>query len=239
MPPHSYLLHIHSALVSTEGDAAKIVRNASLFGATAFTPDPDLEELQQKSSSPYFPLSSTPTRPSHGSRTNTHPELHWSPPSFPSRELRTTTSASNWSPVPSPTVTTPAIHSASRASQPSRKRPTRFRHPCLWSATSTSARQCFPNQYITSCPSGCPSGLLINNSCWHTLATLSLTRCATLYPSVLTPLLPSDHQIWTAVAAPTFISPCAVPSPATIPSRYRTTSPSHWILANSITRWMP
>ena len=48
MPPHSSLLNIHSTLVSTTDDSAKLARNASLFGAMASTPNPDLEEAQQK-----------------------------------------------------------------------------------------------------------------------------------------------------------------------------------------------
>ena len=46
MPPHSSLLHIHSALLSNTGNAAKLAQNASLFGVTASTPDPDLKKAQ-------------------------------------------------------------------------------------------------------------------------------------------------------------------------------------------------
>ena len=48
MSPHSSLLHIHFTLVPNKGNAAKLARNASLFGAMASTPDPDLEEAQRK-----------------------------------------------------------------------------------------------------------------------------------------------------------------------------------------------
>ena len=48
MPPHSSLLHIHFTIASTKGDAAKLVRNASLFGATISTPNPDLEESKRQ-----------------------------------------------------------------------------------------------------------------------------------------------------------------------------------------------
>ena len=48
MPPHFYLLHLHSNLVSTTGNAAKIARNTFLFGALDSTPDPNIEESQRQ-----------------------------------------------------------------------------------------------------------------------------------------------------------------------------------------------
>ena len=48
MPSQSSLLHLHPTLVSTTGDAAKLTRNASLFGGTVSTPNPDLKKAQRQ-----------------------------------------------------------------------------------------------------------------------------------------------------------------------------------------------
>ena len=45
---HSYLLHLHSALFSTTGNAAKIAWNALLFGGKDSTPDPELKAAQRQ-----------------------------------------------------------------------------------------------------------------------------------------------------------------------------------------------
>ena len=65
MPQHSSLLHLHSALVSTTGVAAKIPWNSSLFWLTEFTPDLDLKAVQWKKSFMYSPLSRNPNRILH------------------------------------------------------------------------------------------------------------------------------------------------------------------------------
>ena len=48
MPPRSSLIHLYSAIVSTTDNVAKIMWNTFPFGATASTPDPDLEEAHRK-----------------------------------------------------------------------------------------------------------------------------------------------------------------------------------------------
>ena len=76
MPPHVSLLRLHSALASTTGDATKLVRNTSLFGATASTSDPDLEEEQQQILlSTLFSLK------------NPYPSISWTPYQSPSGYL--------------------------------------------------------------------------------------------------------------------------------------------------------
>ena len=48
MQSQSFLIHLQSTLDSTKGNVVKIARNASLFGATESTPDPNFEVVQRK-----------------------------------------------------------------------------------------------------------------------------------------------------------------------------------------------
>ena len=124
IPPHSSLLHIHSALVSTIDNATNIAWNSSLFWLTEFTPDLDLKAVQWKKSFMYSPLSRNPNRILHESCNNPPLVLHWFLPSSISQNTITTTSSSAWYPVTIPMALAIMLPSVSWAYWPSSECPT-------------------------------------------------------------------------------------------------------------------